>query len=145
MQLLWIAALYAVLCAGWSRMFASMDLESWMAWVPGLNLYLLVSKTWGSVYFWILAILSVQCLVMPYLYTINGHSLVLTTMCVRILAGMVWLMASLHMAASFGKGALIGVINTVCPFLGAWLMAGSSYKGLVPSLSNTNRKEALLG
>lgn len=144
MNILILTALYILFSVGLMPVFKQMGLPAGAALVPLYNLYLLVKNTWSAAWFWILMLLCLNAAVLPMLYTANGHSLAMTTWLVQMLAGMVWLLISFHVAASFGKGALAGSLFALFPFAVIFWFERCTFAGKVPSLSNTNQKERII-
>ena len=133
--------IYLAFCFGLYGMFEKLGQQGWLAFVPDVKLYVLISVCWDKSYFWIMASLSIMASVIGHLYTVNGNPLVLTEWVLEtVLLGM-WLFASMHVASTFGKGAFWGVLFFMLPFAVSFYFASLAPAAKTYRLSAAERME----
>ncbi len=141
MNWLLLIALYLLASVGAMKMFAQMGLDAWLALVPGLNLYLLVKKTWNPTYFWIMAVLAAFTALLSMVYTRSGEPLTITLTVVEAALLCMILDACIHTAQAFGKGTGTGVLVFLFPFIMNFYLGTLKYQGEKVRLSPVETAE----
>ena len=117
---------YILYAIGLMKMFHKMGQPAWKAFIPFLNDYTLIDRTWDAKYFWIMLLLAVA---IRFLGGMSDSSMMSAVIAVGSLAlGIIEIYSNYMQSKAFGCGIGMALILTLFPAIGTMLLGYGSYE-----------------